>query len=79
MSKKKSSYDFLYHRNKADGKKYVYGVKNTQVLNAKTDLSVSTNTQQKSVSQSDKKFSYTEIFLAIRQHRHVCVQRQLKR
>lgn len=78
MSKKKSSDDFLYHLNKADSKKYVYGVKNTQVLNVKTDLSVSTNTQKKSVSQSDK-FSYTEIFLAIRQHRCMCVQRQLKR
>lgn len=74
MSKKKSSDDFLHHHNKADGKKYVYGVRNTQVLNAKTDLSVSTNTQQKSVIQSDRKFSYIEIFLAIRQHGCVCAK-----
>lgn len=75
MSKVKSNdNDFLHDNNKADGKKKksVYGARNTQVLNAKPDLFVSTTAQQRAVSQSDKKFSYIEILLAMRQHGCVC-------
>lgn len=53
-------------------KKKVYGVRNTQVLNAKPDLFVSSASQQRAVSQSDK-FSYIERLLAMRQHGCVCV------
>lgn len=44
-------------------KEVICGVRNTQVLNAKPDLFVSTTAQQRAVHQSDKKFSYTEMLL----------------
>ena len=49
----------------------VYGVRNTQVLNAKPDLFVSVTTQQRVVSRLNKKLSYMEILLAMRAY--VCV------
>lgn len=65
MSKAKSNdKDFLHdndnNNSKADEKKIICGVKNTQVLNVEPDLFVSATTQQRAVSQSNQKFPYTE-------------------